>query len=248
MKKLRRIFFLPDCHHPYVDRKAWRVALKALRAFRPDTLVVLGDFGDFYCTSRHPKNPTRTRDLKVEVDACNLALDELDAACEAVGCDDKRFCLGNHEDNLERYLTAQAPELFSLVSVKDLFLLRGRGYRVTKYKDFDRIGKLVYSHEFGYAGRDAHLRSGADTGANVVLGHSHRAAIAYTSDMLGNHRVAAMAGWLGDPKAAEYMYRSKTKDWSHGFAIGYAEPGGLVHVRPVPIIKYRCVIDGRLIR
>src|SRR5258707_14994776 len=95
-KGLHRIGLIPDCHWPYVNHKAWRVCLNAMRVFKPDTLIVLGDFGDFYCTSRHPKDPNRTRDLKVEVDSCNKALDEVDALAKQIGCNDKRFCLGNH--------------------------------------------------------------------------------------------------------------------------------------------------------
>lgn len=246
-QKLHKIFFVPDCHWPYADKRAWATMTRALRAFKPDTLVVLGDFGDFYCTSRHPKNPNRVRDLKVEVASCNTALDELDAIAHKVGCRDKRFLEGNHEENLERYLTAQAPELFNLVRIEDLFLLKGRGWKFTHYKDFDRIGKLIMTHDVGYAGKDAHLRSGQDTGANIIIGHTHRLHVGYSSDLLGNARVACMSGWLGDKRAAEYMYRAKTKDWALGFSIGYKEPGGIVHLSPVPVVNYRCVIEGKVI-
>ena len=241
--KLRKIGFIPDCHWPYADKRAWGVMVRAMRTLKPDTLVTLGDFGDFYCTSRHTKDPNRSRDLKTEVDACNDALDELDT----LGVKDKRFILGNHEDNLERYLSERAPELYNLVRVEELFLLKGRGWKVIPYKDFDRIGRLVLTHDVGYAGRDAHLRSGSDVGANILIGHTHRLATGYSSDLLGKHRVAAMSGWLGDRHAAEYMYKAKTKDWALGFSVGYQETNGTVHVFPVPIVDYRCVLEGRII-
>lgn len=245
---LRRVLFIPDSHWPYVDRRAFGIIIKAIKAFKPHAVVILGDFGDFYCASRHTKNPNRTRDLKVEADACNEGLDLVDAACEEVGCEDKRFIKGNHEDMLERYLAEKAPELFNLVSVDALFMLKARGYKVTPYKDFDHTGKLVMTHEVGYAGKDAHIRSAADTGSNTIIGHTHRLAVYYANNILGKHQVAIMSGWLGDKKAAEYMYRSKTKDWALGFSIGYQEPNGTVHMTPVPIIDYRCIIEGKLIR
>lgn len=246
---LRRIAFIPDCHFPYVDRQAWELALRAIKAFRPDKAIVLGDFGDFYCTSRHPKDPRRTRDLKVEVDSANAGLDELDATLAAAGCTDKEFDEGNHEDNLGRYLISQAPELFNLVSVEALFLLKQRGYKFNAYKDFAFAGKVLHTHEVGYSGRDAHVRSAQDTGTNTVIGHTHRLAVQYGSNIRGKHHVGMMCGWLGDRKMAEYLYKSKkTTGWHLGFGTGYQEPNGTVHVVPVPIIDYRCVVEGALIK
>jgi hypothetical protein len=251
MKKssaLRKVAFIPDCHWPYVDKKAWGVCLRAIRRFQPDETIVLGDFGDFYCTSRHTKDPNRTRDLKVEVDGANGGLDELDATLKAVGCESKKFCKGNHEYNLERYLAERAPELFNLVSVDALFMLKARGYKVVEYKDFAHAGKLLYTHDVGFAGRDGHIRSAADTGTNTVIGHTHRLAVQYGSNIRGRHHVAAMLGWLGDKRMAEYLYKSKkTTGWHLGFGVGYQEPNGTVHVSPIPIIDYRCVIEGALI-
>ncbi len=64
---LRRVLFIPDCHIPFHDEKAWNLMLKAAREFKPDTLVVLGDFADFYSVSAHDKNPTRVSNLEYEV-------------------------------------------------------------------------------------------------------------------------------------------------------------------------------------
>ena len=241
---MKRVFFLPDCHHPYHDPRAWRVALSAIRHFSPQTIVILGDFGDFYCTSRHLKNPNRSRDLTVEISACNAALDELDR----FHTPDKRFCLGNHENNLERYLSERAPELFNLVRVEDLLHLRDRGFLVTPYRAFGRIGKLAFTHEVGHCGERAHVQSADAVGANLIIGHTHRLAAYYRSTMLGKPHVAISSGWLGDAEKAEYMHRARTKDWQLGFTVGYMRDDGVMHLQPVPIINYSCVVGGRLIR
>jgi UDP-2,3-diacylglucosamine pyrophosphatase LpxH len=242
---VRRLLFCPDVHVPYHDHRAWALFLRAARAFRPHTLVVLGDFGDFYSTSRHIKNPNRSRDLASEVSACNAALDELDE----LGVRDKRFCEGNHENNLERFLSDKAPELFNVVSAAKLFRLAERGYDLTPYKSFGRIGKLYYSHEVGYCGERAHTQSANAVGSNLIIGHTHRLAVSYRSTVIGKHHVAVSSGWLGDAAAAEYMHRARTRDWHLGFSIGHlVESSGVVHVSPIPIIDYTCVIGGRLIR
>ncbi len=241
---LWRILFVPDAHHPYVDVRAWRLMLKCARIFKPQSLIVLGDFGDYYCTSRHTKDPNRTRDLSVELRANNLALDELDALCASVGCKDKRFIKGNHEFNVSRYLAERAPELYNVVSVEKKLRLAARGWAVTQYKEFTRIGKLYCTHDSGSAGALAHIKTANDFMSNAIIGHTHRIATHYSTNILGKAHVASMVGWLGDKKAAEYMYKVKTRDWCLGFGIGYMEPNGTVHIQPVPIIDYRCVLGG----
>ncbi len=41
---LRRVLFIPDCHVPYHDAKAWRLMLAAAKVLKPDVVVVLGDY------------------------------------------------------------------------------------------------------------------------------------------------------------------------------------------------------------
>lgn len=244
MPTLERIFVVPDCHHPYVDRGAWRVALAAARAFKPHRLVVLGDFGDFYCTSQHRKDPNRPRNLESEVRAVNVALDELDS----VGAKHKHFLQGNHEENLERYLMDRAPELFNLVRVSELFRLEARGWTYTPYKQFLKVGKVLYTHDVGSAGARAHESAEAATQANIVIGHTHRAAITYAGSVLGDRHVAVMSGWLGDIKSADYLHAGqKTRAWQHAFTLGYREPNGVTHFQLVPIVKGKACVNGRLV-
>src|SRR5262249_28219833 len=148
---------------------------------------------------------------------------------------EKWFCLGNHEDNLQRYLVDRAPELFNVVSVPKLFRLEQRGFRVVPYRGFGRIGKLCFTHEVGYCGERAHTQSADAVGANLVIGHTHRLATYYRSTVLGKPHVAVSAGWLGDAAAAEYMHRARVKDWHLGFAVAHLLPDGVAHVAPVPI-------------
>lgn len=246
---MKRLFAIPDCHHPYVDRRAWRVTLNAIRHVAPDVLLILGDFGDFYATSRHLKDPNRNRDLKKEIDACNHALDEVAVALRdnAQLCE-RHFIMGNHEVRLEDYLKERAPELYNLVSVEALFLLKERGYKITPYADFVRIGKLAVSHDFEFAGPNAHVQSANATWTNTLIGHTHRLATSYSGTVMGKHHVACMAGWLGDARRIDYKHKAKVrKDWMHGFVIGHILPSGVTHLTPVPIIDGRCVIDGMVV-
>lgn len=244
--RLLRILFIPDCHIPYEDRKAWALMLKAARRLRPDTIVVLGDFLDFYSVSAHDKDPRRVRLLDEEIRCGNERLSELDA----LGATRKVFIKGNHEWRLERYLMTRAPELFNLVRMRDLLKLDERGWECVEYREHARIGRLYATHDAGKAGDRAHAQALADFQSNVVIGHTHRLGYAVVGSAKGKAHVGAMFGWLGDENRADYMHRIKAlRDWAKGFGVGYMDQAtGVVHVRPVPIVLGSVVLDGVLIR
>lgn len=239
---LSKILIIPDTHRPYHDKRAVNLMLKVARDIKPDKMVILGDYGDFYCTSRHPKDPTRRRDLEYEIDDSNDGLDELDD----LGIKDKTFIAGNHEFNLSRFLAENAPQLYNMVKVEKLFRLKERGWKYVPYKDYCRIGKVYFTHDTGIAGATAHTRSALKFGSNTVIGHTHRFAINYSSTVTGKGHVAAHFGWLGDKSKAEYMYKVNTTDWCLGFGLGFMEPNGTVHLQPCPIVDYKVVVNGKL--
>lgn len=238
---LKRVLFVPDQHFPYNDRRYWRLLMQVGRWLKPHTIVTLGDFGDFYATSRHYKNPNRARDLRVEIKASNGGLDDLDS----LGAKEKVFVEGNHEENLERYLMDKAPELFNLVKVEELFRLRERNWKFVRYKKHTKIGKVYVTHDTGRAGATAHVQASAKFRGNVVIGHTHRCSISYSSTVTGEGHVAAMFGWGGDKEKAEYMYDVNTTDWVLGFGIGTIEPSGVMHLQAFPVVDYRVVVDGQ---
>lgn len=232
--------WVPDQHIPYNDLRYWKLLLKVAKAKKFHRIVILGDFGDFYCTSRHLKSPDRTQDLEWEIAEQNKALDELDA----LGAKEKLFILGNHENNLSRFLSDKAPQLFNIVKVEKLLKLRERGWRTTAYMDHTRVGKVYVTHETGSSGERAHITSSNKFKGSVVIGHTHRCAINYSMTLAGKGHVAAMVGWGGDPKKAEYMHRVSTTDWTLGFGVGTEDSAGAMHLQACPVIDYRVIVDG----
>ena len=67
---------------------------------------------------------------------------------------------------------------------------------------------------------------------------------------VGEYKLAAQFGWLGDKSKIDYMHRAKVnKDWALGFGVGYINSEtGIAYLTPVPIIqvksKYTCVVNG----
>lgn len=218
--------------------------LKAAQHFKPDTIVVLGDFADFYSVSSHDKSPRRAALLEDELEAVGKGLEMLGQ----LGASKKHFVSGNHEDRLDRYLMKHAPALWGMCNVRDVLKLKDRGWTFTPYKEHLKLGKLHITHDAGKAGLYAHYDAQRAFEGNVILGHTHRLGYAVVGNAQGKPHVGAMLGWLGDVSKVDYMHRIRAlRDWAHGFGVGYQTPDGAVHVQPVPIVNRSVVVDGRLI-
>ena len=243
--KLEKILFIPDVHVPYHDVNAFNLMLKAGKAFKPDHVIILGDFADFYGVSSHSKDPNRALKLKEEIDATKEALDQV----LALGAKNNVFVSGNHEDRLERYLRDKAPELFNFITIPQILGLKEKGFKYTPYKQAYKIGKLNITHDTGVAGRFAHYKALDTFQHNIIIGHTHRIGYAVEGDAQGQRHLGAMLGWLGDVNEIDYMHQVKArKEWSLGFGTGHMDTKtGVVYVTPVPIINGTVLIEGKLI-
>lgn len=242
--KLEKILIIPDSHFPYEDKKAFALMIKAAKGFKPDRVVILGDFGDFYGVSSHSKNPERAFRLEEEIAAINAGLDLV----QSVGAKYYDFVEGNHCDRLRRYLQDKAPELSGQISIPQLLRLKDRGFSFTPYKRMLKIGKLNVTHDLGKAGKTAHYQALDTVQGNIVLGHTHRIGYAVEGASDGTRHVGAMFGWLGDVKEVDYMHlASAEKDWSLGFGTAYRDLNTeYVYLVPIPIVEYSVVVEGIL--
>jgi hypothetical protein len=245
---LDRTFWFPDVHCPYQDQRAWNLAMKCARAFiRPhrDRVVILGDFADLAQVSFHERNPALRMSLAEEIDAVNVLLDEV-SSLRASRVD---FLRGNHTHRMHRYIMQKAPELYGLrgTSVDELFRMRERGWHVTPYRKAVKIGRVFATHDCGDAGATAHMKARAKFEHNIVIGHTHRMGYQVQGNAAGESHIGAMFGWLGDISKIDYLHEVTAKQWQLGFGVGYMErETGVVHLQPVPIINYRCVVGGKL--
>ncbi len=241
--KLERWLFIPDCHWPNADVKAWELMLKVARSFKPDGLCILGDFIDFDSMSSHDRDNLSAETMKSEVASADKALAQLDA----LGPTKKIFVEGNHCQRLRRYLAKNAPALDGMVSVQAALNLYERGWEWVPYRESIKIGKLHVTHDTGKAGKNAHRQSAAAFMGSTIIGHTHRMAYEVNGTFDGLPYLACMLGWLGSAKkAGHYTHEANAAEWAHGFGLGYMEPGGVVHVTPVPIVAGKCLVEGRL--
>ena len=101
---------LSDIHIPYHDDKALTAAVTELRRRKIDTLLLNGDFGDYYQLSRWQKDP-RKRDFKEEIRLQRECLVWLRRAFPKARIIFKK---GNHEERWDHYLWNHAPAVCDL--------------------------------------------------------------------------------------------------------------------------------------
>lgn len=239
---MERLFFVPDLHAPYEDRRAVGLMFDALECFEPDTVVVMGDFIDCLAVSHFNKDLKRARGFDEEIAYVKALLDRIQAKR-------KIYVAGNHEDRLRRYLLDKAPELLPLLGIPGLLDLKEKGWEYVEYKDSTRIGKLHITHDVGSAGRYNVYKALDSFQASVVTGHTHRLGYIVEGDALGKAQVSCQFGWLGDFEAVDYMHRiNARRNWAHGFGTGVHDPAtGYVYLRPHPIVNYSCEVDGTVL-
>jgi predicted phosphodiesterase len=242
---LKRILFVPDCHHPYADYRAWGLMLRAAQDFKPHTIVVGGDFVDFDSVSMHPRRVIRdVPTLADEFDAARKRRAELDALEASL----KVYIKGNHENRFDRMICSM-PALRGLTSIEKEIGLTENGWHVVEYHREFQLGKLWVTHDLDNAGENAHSLALKKAGASIVINHTHRIGYTVRGNIRGKPQVGAMFGWLGDSTKIEYKSNGSARhEWALGFGVGLQDNDGTVFLAPCPIVDYRVCCFGKLYR
>lgn len=233
-----RVLVLSDLHVPYHDRAAIELAVEAGKRDDPDAVLINGDFGDWTGVSRWDRPP----------DAPTLA-EELVAMRNALGWIVSQFpralCVfksGNHEEWLEKFVWAKAPELFGIQQCTLAHLLttddNGKPIKAMRRVEFvgDQrpimLGKLVvfHGHELPKGltnsvnpARGAFLRT-TDT---VLIGHHHRS----SSHTEYTWHKQPIATWSTGCLCDMHPRYARINKWNHGHAVVEVDRGGNFDVR-----------------
>lgn len=122
------VLILPDAHHPYQDKAAFAIVEQVARLVRPRRIVILGDWIDASCWSRHPARSAAevaAHTFAAELDACAATIDRLQ---KASGATEVAYVEGNHEARVEAVclsLGHLGSAIHDLVSPRKI-LTRGR--------------------------------------------------------------------------------------------------------------------------
>lgn len=213
----KRCGIISDVHIPYHSEVAFGAAIKALKAIKIDTLLINGDFADFYQVSRHQRDPKHRRfseELKSVVQGLEWLRSEFPKARIV-------YKLGNHEERWQVFIWNRAPEIYDLpaVQIDELLQAKRLGVEVVGDQRFVMLGQLpiLHGHELGKSifspvnpARGAFLR----THHTVLVGHSHQTSGHADTDMFHSETFVWSTGCLCDLTPAY----ARNNRWNHGFA------------------------------
>ena len=111
MGKTKCAIVIPDVHAPLHDKKAVSVACKAIEMVKPDTVINLGDMGEWdsvsawkYKKKKRPPVEYIIKDVEKDKKSVGKVLDQFDAACHNAKVKKKYMLLGNHEMWLDNFI------------------------------------------------------------------------------------------------------------------------------------------------
>jgi len=218
-----RVVVFPDTHFPNHDERAFKCALKVIKAVKPSAFLLLGDAIDGESVShwqwskkKRPPLEYQLPAIKKEIKEGNKGLDRIDRALAKVGCKKKQFAQGNHELWFDHFVQ-ENPYLDHLGS-RRAFKFDERGYEWHKYGEvFKVFGSKLHAYHGGHYMGIAHARTHAlQLGCNIIYGHTHDSQKSTITHISGSHMAYSM-GCLTD-MTKDYL-KGRPTNWSHNVGI-----------------------------
>ena len=218
MSAWKRLLAVGCSHGHLADRTATDAILRFRDAYKPHTVIHLGDAFDMTCF-RGGAAGSNDEGVRPDPDV-STGLTFLERLRPNV------FLCGNHEDRLWRLRESPKAIVASLADCiireieKELARHKAKLIPYT-YKQEYRLADILFMHGFIFsenAIRDT-AEAYAPQGGKVVFAHSHRAGMA--TGRRADSPLGFNTGTLISPSAAEYAKtRRSTLSWSQGFVWG----------------------------
>lgn len=231
-----KVGIVSDLHFPFHSELAVQSAVEYLVAEKIDTLLINGDFGDWYAPSRFQTNPA-LRDFPNELKSQREAFQWIRK------CFPKQeiiFKLGNHDERWDKYVWNHFPELHAeeQLRLSTWLKLDDLGIEVVTDQRPVLIGKLpvFHGHELPKGlTNPVNMARGAFLRAchTVMVGHGHRTSTHVESDLWHDEITCWSTGCLCDMRP-EYARINK---WNWGFATAEAAKDGTFGVQNLRISK-----------
>lgn len=216
-----KIAVMNDIHIPFHDKHALKTAIDYISKYNPDYVLLNGDIGDFYATSRFIRDP-QYRDAIKEISLINQFLDYLRSKFTNV-----IYKEGNHEVRLFDYIAMKVPEMGGLEAIKIENLLRLKERNIIFVSNRNRIHidklSIIHGNEIPAGGiinvaRTKILRAMG----NVLFGH-HHVTQEFTQRTIDDKTIGAWAVGCLCGLSPDF---SKFNSWNHGFALVETIEGG----------------------
>ena len=240
-KPYARVAWLGDVHCPYHDQAAWNAAIEFLDDWKPELVVLGGDFYDFYSISSFDKDPERVERLQDEFNAAQPLIDDV----KGLMCD-VEFLEGNHEDRLRRHMTKN-PGIAKLecLELSNAAKLPAE-WGIHKPQTMLTLGSLIFLHgdlKGSCGGLYVASRIMKRLKKSCMFGHFHRMQAFYEPGWDQKPLAGFANGWLGDVKKADYV---TCPDWTQGIAVvDYDHGSNLFEARQLLIHRGKLRVDGK---
>lgn len=162
MRKIKRIkhFIIPDTQvQPGVNTDHIEAAGNYCAAKMPDKIICLGDWFDMSSLSSYDKGKAASENRRYELDieagkvamkrffrGINKLNRELSKSKRKLYKPELHFCLGNHEQRIQRFANSNA-EMVGKIGYKDLGL-EEYGWEVHDFLEVVELDGVLYSHFF----------------------------------------------------------------------------------------------------
>lgn len=232
----KKIIAIPDVHAPYQNDAAFQTALKLAKWYKPDRIVILGDFLDCNPLSSHSPDSIAHRasvSMAHEFGVGNKLLDSIASICQ-----DIVYLEGNHEYRVDSYLDKN-PEVKGLIEPEKGLCFRERRAAGQKIKHYEynqchREGNLYFTHGT-YTGQHHAQKHVSMYGRSLVYGHLHDVQMhthASPIDVSCKHAAISL-GCLCD-RNPSYM-RNAPNRWVHCVGVAHIRDNGNFNIDPVII-------------
>lgn len=226
-----------DAHIPYHDSDALEIFIERAVEIEAKTVLLLGDWLDFYLLSRFVKDP-RKRRVNEEIATFKAILGEIRKALPKAHI---IYKYGNHDERWDIYLMQNAPALFDVAEthLDKVLGLEALGVEVVQNKRVIRAGHLNLIHGHEYIGgisqpvnpaRGLYLRAKK----SAICGHFHQSSDHTETSINGDVVTCWSLGCLCGLHP-QYMPLNK---WNLGMGEIYKE-GDFFRVANRKIIEYR---------
>lgn len=236
---IKSVIIIPDAHLTDEAPKDYNAIKPFIKLFKPDKIILLGDFMDVSSLSAWDMDKKRKmegRRFKNEIFRANLELNYLEKYTKEI-----IYIEGNHEDRIERYLDKN-PEMEGMIELSDQLRFKHRKLIWVKMNDFYKLGSMRFTHGMWTSKYHANKHL-IEIGKNICYGHTHKTQTAFQCQALADPIMAYGLGTLGDKKP-DFM-KNRPSNWSNQFAIYYyCEKTGYFNLYPINIIKGSFIWNG----
>lgn len=227
--KSERTLVVPDTHVPFHDSASWLIMCEFARDFKPDLVVLLGDFLDFDYFSTFDFPVRRVTELPGDMKQSSELLSRLQSFSKV---DTIHYLGGNHEHRFYKCVNKQLPALEGVLDFERM--LHNKVLGTIKYYDYKtkiKVNDTFFTHDFKRYGKNAIRQSLEKYQVPFVQGHLHKA---QTESIRVNGKVIRghCAGWLGDPSKVTYKEPwDADMDYQLGFMYGEIDRLGRYELR-----------------